>query len=235
MGESERLVRNLFEMARESKPAIIFIDEVDSIAGARGDGESEASRRIKTELLVQMQGVKEDQTGVLVLAATNVPWVLDAGIRRRFERRIYIPLPELHARAKVFALSVGSTPCALTPQDFMYISEQTEGYSGADIANLVRDALYEPVRKIQCATHFKWVTAPDRNDPSIMREYLMPCSPGDPKAIEKSWQEVSADELLEPPVVMNDFLRALQTSRSAVSEEDIKKHIQFTEQFGQEG
>lgn len=83
MGESERLVKQLFAMARESKPAIIFIDEVDSLAGARGDNESEASRRIKTEFLVQMQGVGNESNGVLVLGATNIPWQLDPAIKRR--------------------------------------------------------------------------------------------------------------------------------------------------------
>lgn len=78
-----RLVRQLFEMAREQKPAIIFIDEIDSLAGSRGDGESEGSRRIKTEFLVQMNGVGHDDTGVLVLGATNIPWQLDIGIKRR--------------------------------------------------------------------------------------------------------------------------------------------------------
>ena len=71
-------------MARESKPAIIFIDEVDSLCGNRGEGESEASRRIKTEFLVQMQGVGHDMSGILVLGATNIPWQLDPAIRRRF-------------------------------------------------------------------------------------------------------------------------------------------------------
>src|SRR6266478_5166051 len=71
-------------MARESKPAIIFIDEVDSLAGTRGEGESEGSRRIKTEFLVQMNGVGHDDTGVLVLGATNIPWVLDNAIKRRY-------------------------------------------------------------------------------------------------------------------------------------------------------
>ena len=64
-------------MARESKPAIIFIDEVDSLTGQRGEGESEASRRIKTEFLVQMGGVGQADDGVLVMAATNLPWALE--------------------------------------------------------------------------------------------------------------------------------------------------------------
>lgn len=79
-----RLVRQLFTMAREQKPAIIFIDEVDSLCGTRGEGESEASRRIKTEFLVQMNGVGNDDTGVLVLGATNIPWQLDNAIKRRY-------------------------------------------------------------------------------------------------------------------------------------------------------
>lgn len=73
-------------MARENKPAIIFIDEVDSLCGTRGEGESEASRRIKTEFLVQMNGVGNDDTGILVLGATNIPWQLDGAIKRRCVR-----------------------------------------------------------------------------------------------------------------------------------------------------
>ena len=100
-GESERLVRNLFEMAREAEGnrAIIFIDEVDSLCGSRSEGESDSARRIKTEFLVQMDGVGNENAGkVLILGATNIPWELDAAIRRRFEKRVYIPLPEPDAR-----------------------------------------------------------------------------------------------------------------------------------------
>ena len=79
-----RLVKQLFQLARENKPAIIFIDEVDSLCGTRGEGESEASRRIKTEFLVQMQGVGNDDKGILVLGATNIPWQLDPAIKRRY-------------------------------------------------------------------------------------------------------------------------------------------------------
>ncbi len=74
----------MFQLARENKPSIIFIDEVDSLCGSRGEGESEASRRIKTEFLVQMQGVGNNMDGVLVLGATNIPWQIDSAIRRRY-------------------------------------------------------------------------------------------------------------------------------------------------------
>ena len=82
-------------MARNTKPSIIFIDEIDSMCGSRDDSSNQSSKRVITEFLVQMQGVGHDDTGVLVLGATNIPWALDSAIRRRFERRIYISLPEL--------------------------------------------------------------------------------------------------------------------------------------------
>lgn len=157
MGESERLVKQLFNMARENKPSIIFIDEIDALCGPRGEGESEASRRIKTELLVQMDGVGKDSKDVLILGATNIPWQLDAAIRRRFQRRIHISLPDVPARMKMFELSVGSTPCELKTADYKTLAQMSEGYSGSDISIAVQDALMQPVRKIQTATHYKKV------------------------------------------------------------------------------
>lgn len=141
--EFRRLVKQLFAMARENKPSIVFIDEIDALCGPRGEGESEASRRIKTEMLVQMDGVGRDSKGVLVLGATNIPWQLDAAIRRRFQRRVHISLPDLPARTKMFEISVGTTPCELTGADFRTLGELSEGYSGSDISIAVQDALMQ--------------------------------------------------------------------------------------------
>nr|6AP1_A Chain A, Vacuolar protein sorting-associated protein 4,Protein hcp1 [Saccharomyces cerevisiae S288C]6AP1_B Chain B, Vacuolar protein sorting-associated protein 4,Protein hcp1 [Saccharomyces cerevisiae S288C]6AP1_C Chain C, Vacuolar protein sorting-associated protein 4,Protein hcp1 [Saccharomyces cerevisiae S288C]6AP1_D Chain D, Vacuolar protein sorting-associated protein 4,Protein hcp1 [Saccharomyces cerevisiae S288C]6AP1_E Chain E, Vacuolar protein sorting-associated protein 4,Protein hcp1 len=230
MGESEKLVKQLFAMARENKPSIIFIDEVDALTGTRGEGESEASRRIKTELLVQMNGVGNDSQGVLVLGATNIPWQLDSAIRRRFERRIYIPLPDLAARTTMFEINVGDTPCVLTKEDYRTLGAMTEGYSGSDIAVVVKDALMQPIRKIQSATHFKDVSTEDDET-----RKLTPCSPGDDGAIEMSWTDIEADELKEPDLTIKDFLKAIKSTRPTVNEDDLLKQEQFTRDFGQEG
>lgn len=222
-------------MARKAKPAIIFIDEIDSLCGKRGEGENESSRRIKTEFLVQMNGVGNDQSGVLVLGATNIPWGLDSAIRRRFEKRIYIALPDANARARMFALNIGNMPNSLTSQDLKYLGDLTDRYSGADISTVVRDALMQPVRKVQTATHFKRVKAPSRADPTKIHTYLTPCSPGDPEAIEMNWTQIEGDDLMEPMLGLQDFLKSLQTTRPTVSDEDIREHVKFTTDFGQEG
>ncbi|GFR02938.1 vacuolar protein sorting-associated protein 4B [Trichonephila clavata] len=236
LGESEKLVKNLFEMGRQHKPSIIFIDEIDSLCSSRSDTESESARRIKTEFLIQMQGVGNDNDGVLVVGATNIPWVLDSAIRRRFEKRIYIPLPEVNARLDMFKLNVRDTPHALTESDFRALAVETEGFSGADIAVLVQDALMQPVRKVQTATHFKKVSGKCPLDATLMSDdLLMPCSPGDPGAIEMSWNEVPGDKLSEPVFTMADMLLSMKKAKPTVNKDDLMKLEEFTNDFGQEG
>lgn len=236
LGESEKLVKNLFEMAREQKPSIIFIDEVDSLTSSRSDNESESARRIKTEFLVQMQGVGNDNDGILVLGATNIPWVLDAAIRRRFEKRIYIPLPEQNARGMMFKLHMGTTPNSLTENDYRDLASKTEGYSGADISLVVRDAIMQPVRRVQSATHFVRRSGPSRTDPSVTdHELLTPCSPGTPGALEMTWLDVPSNKLLEPVVSANDMQKSLATQKPTVNAADLQKLDEFKNDFGQDG
>ncbi|KAJ0732949.1 putative vesicle-fusing ATPase [Helianthus annuus] len=230
MGESEKLVSNLFQMARESAPSIIFIDEIDSLVGQRGEGnESEASRRIKTELLVQMQGVGNDDKKVLVLAATNTPYSLDQAIRRRFDKRIYIPLPDLKARQHMFKVHLGDTPHSLTDRDFEQLAYKTEGFSGSDIAVCVNEVLFEPVRKTQDAMFFI-----KKSD-----DTWVPCGPRHPGAIEITMQDLAtrgeASKIIPPPISRTDFDKVLARQKPTVSKSDLEVHDRFTREFGEEG
>ncbi|KAM7526790.1 hypothetical protein LguiA_016692 [Lonicera macranthoides] len=230
MGESEKLVSNLFQMARESAPSIIFIDEIDSLCGQRGEGnESEASRRIKTELLVQMQGVGNNDEKVLVLAATNTPYALDQAIRRRFDKRIYIPLPDLKARQHMFKVHLGDTPHNLTESDFERLANKTEGFSGSDISVCVNEVLFEPVRKTQDAMFF----IKSSND------VWVPCGPRQPGAVQTTMQELAeqglASQIIPPPITRTDFDKVLAKQKPTVSTTDLQVHERFTKEFGEEG
>ena len=211
-----------------------------------------------------MQGVGNDMDGILVLGATNIPWVLDAAIRRRFEKRIYIPLPEPHARTDMFKLHMGDTKSTITQEDYKELGDNTEGYSGADIQLVVRDALMQPVRKVQTATHFKQVSVYTINikqtvnslekdaipffffylqisdkDPldktKIAHDLWTPCSPGDYGAVEKSWMEIPGEKLCEPAVDMSMMRRSLLTQKKTVNDEDLNKLMKFASDFGQDG
>ena len=222
------MVKSLFEMARKNQPSVIFIDDIDGLCSARMDNESESARRIKTQFLTQMDGVgtNDDDDKVLVLATTSRPWVLDPAIRRRFEKRIYTPLPNNAARIEMFKLHIGSAPNSLKQGDFQELSRRTERYSGADISVIVKDALMEPVRKIQTATHFKYVKDSAK---------LTPCSPGDPDAIEMDWTKISDDEVSEPVVNLDDMLIAIFNTKPTVKTEELQKLQKFVDDFGTEG
>jgi spastin len=114
-GEGERHVLELFEAARAAAPSIVFVDEVDSLLGARGQGEHEASRRLKTEFLVRLDGVTTGagEERVLVLAATNRPGDLDEAVVRRLPLRIYVPLPDAAARRLMLNSLLKGVQCCL--------------------------------------------------------------------------------------------------------------------------
>lgn len=241
LGESERLVRNLFELARENRPAIIFIDEIDSLCSTRSDSESESARRIKTEFLIQMDGIGKDAEGILVLAATNIPWTLDAAIRRRCEKRIYIPLPDAGARYKMFKMHLAKISHSLNDHELKRLADRTDGYSGSDIAIVVRDAMMQPIRIIQDATHFKPILAPPRDNPhGPPQQFLTPCSPGEADrgvtgVVEEAWTEIEPDRLYEPKVAYRDIIGALTRNRASVNRDDLERYEKFTHDFGQEG
>jgi len=249
-GEGEKNVRNMFEMARENKPSIIFIDEVDSLCRERGGGsENESSRRMLTEILVQMQGVGKSMDGVLVLAATNTPWEIDAAIRRRFEKRIYIPLPEAPARAKMFQLNLEKTPNNLREEDFKMLGESTDGLSGSDIANAVHEAIMEPVRKCRTARYFRkdpdGKLSPEERDPPCTQCIPDLASKPAPKNTQckgcgcvrlDMFEIIDKTKLVVPEVCFADFEKLLKTSmKSSVAKRELERYVNWTTEFGVDG
>ena len=226
MGESEKLIKGIFDLARKNKPAVIFLDEIDSVLSARSDSENDATRRLKTEFLIQMQGVGNDDEGVLVLGATNIPWGLDPAVRRRFQKKIYISLPDVKARRLMFTLNLGDTENDITDKEFDILAEMTDGYSGSDIATLTQDAIYGPLRKCQRAKFFK----------NIDPEHIVPCSPSDPGAFRMTMNEIEKPESLVPPkVTFEDYIQSIQKIKATVNQKDLEKQEEFTREFGQEG
>jgi katanin p60 ATPase-containing subunit A1 len=158
-GDSEKLVRVLFELARYHAPSTIFLDEIDSILTSRnggdgGGGEHEASRRMKTELLIQLDGLNHstDSNGkpalVFVMAASNLPWELDIALLRRLEKRVLVSLPTPEAREMMFRKHLSDRCGPAAEMDFREVARQTEGYSGADIELVCRESAMMPVRRL---------------------------------------------------------------------------------------
>ncbi|XP_050672214.1 katanin p60 ATPase-containing subunit A-like 1 [Leptidea sinapis] len=204
-GESEKLVRLLFEMARFYAPSTIFIDEIDSLCSRRGsDSEHEASRRVKSELLVQMDGLSstsdEPAKVVMVLAATNFPWDIDEALRRRLEKRIYIPLPTQEGREAL--LHINLKEVKVDPElDLKVIAKKLDGYSGADITTVCRDAAM-----------------------MSMRRRIAGLKPEQIKQLAK--------EEVDLPVTKADFMEALSKCNKSVSKGDIQKYLTWMAEFG---
>ena len=204
-GESERLVRLLFDMARFYAPSTIFIDEVDSLCSMRGtDSEHEASRRFKSELLIQMDGLagcsKSEDKVVMVLAATNHPWDIDDAFRRRFEKRVYIKLPDKEGRQSLLDLNLKEVEVdgEVHLED---VAERLEDYSGADITSLCRDAAM-----------------------MSMRRMIKGKTPDEIKEMKR--------EDLEKPVTLQDFEEAIIRCQRSVGNMDVSKYERWIKEYG---
>lgn len=149
IGEGEKLVRALFGVASCRQPAVIFVDEIDSLLSQRkSDGEHESSRRLKTQFLIEMEGFDSGDEQLLLIGATNRPQELDEAARRRLSKRLYIPLPSTEARAWIIKnLLEKDGLLTLSIEDIISICKMTEGYSGSDMKNLVKDASMGPLRE----------------------------------------------------------------------------------------
>ncbi|CAI9096966.1 OLC1v1033241C1 [Oldenlandia corymbosa var. corymbosa] len=148
-GDAEKLTKALFSFASKLAPVIIFVDEVDSLLGARGGAfEHEATRRMRNEFMAAWDGLRsKDSQRILILGATNRPFDLDDAVIRRLPRRIYVDLPDAENRLKILKIILARENLE---SDFMFehLANATEGYSGSDLKNLCVAAAYRPVQEL---------------------------------------------------------------------------------------
>lgn len=203
-GESEKIVRTLFQLARHYAPSTIFFDEIDALMSARGGNEHEASRRVKSEMLQQIDGLVADKDKrVMVLATTNRPWDLDEAMRRRLEKRIYIPLPDHESRVELLTKQTAGVELS-TDVDLKKIAgNDTEGFSGADLNLLVRDAVMMPMRRLIAGK-----------------------SPAEIAALKERGKMVLS------ALTMKDFEEALRKIQPSVSQTSLKEFETWAEELG---
>lgn len=207
LGESEKLVKALFMLAKKLSPLIVFIDEIDSLLGTRTEGEVESMRRIKNEFLVQWSELlsaaagrenSADVSRVLILGATNLPWGIDDAARRRFAKRVYIPLPEDETRKLQLVKLLQWQNHTMLDADFEELVGLTEGFSGSDITLLAKDSAMGPLRLL-----------------------------GD-KLLSTPTEEIR-------PIQLSDFVESLKYIRPSVSKEGLGEYEKWLAKFGSSG
>ena len=204
-GETEKRLREVFEQAARSSPAIIFIDEIDSIAPKRSQVTGEAEKRLVAQLLTLMDGI-EARANLVVMAATNRPDAMDEALRRpgRFDREIVIGVPDESGRREILAIHTRGMPLG-DKVDLKELAKATYGFVGADIAALAREAAIEAVRRIMpridldertippevledlCVTREDFIDALKGIQPSAMREVMV-------QMPDVSWSDIGGVE-----------------------------------------
>jgi transitional endoplasmic reticulum ATPase len=208
-GESEANVRELFDKARQASPCVIFFDEMDSIAKARGSGgggASEAGDRVINQILTEIDGVGARKS-VFVIGATNRPDILDPAIMRpgRLDQLIYIPLPDFDSRLSIFRANLRKSPVA-PDLDLRDLANRTEGFSGADITEVCQRACKLAIRGEIAAQEAAEAAAIAKGEPP---------------------PEVKAEGLLSKA----HFDDAMRTARKSVSKTELARYLKFKKEL----
>jgi SpoVK/Ycf46/Vps4 family AAA+-type ATPase len=147
IGQSERNLHALFERARANRPCVLFFDEVDALGASRSDLRHGGARQLINQFLAELDGVKDSNEGVLILAATNAPWHLDSAFRRpgRFDRILFVPPPDAPARASILRILCREKPSE--GLDYDSLAKKTDGFSGADLKAVVDVAVESKLRQ----------------------------------------------------------------------------------------
>eukprot|EP00828_Plagiopyla_frontata_P048946 TRINITY_DN956_c0_g1_i1.p2 TRINITY_DN956_c0_g1~~TRINITY_DN956_c0_g1_i1.p2 ORF type:complete len:408 (-),score=101.97 TRINITY_DN956_c0_g1_i1:54-1277(-) len=214
-GDSEKLIRVLFELARYYQPSTIFLDELDSIMTQRNSfgSEHEGGRRMKTELLIQLDGLVKNKERVFLLAASNLPWDLDVAMLRRLEKRILVPLPEQEARIEMVKKFFGGL--AEDNLNYQKLGQSLTNYSGSDIKLVCKEAAMKPLRRLLDEIEF----CPTVNDENQKKKMYLK-----KKALDYG-------DLMPEKVKEDDVFSALEKTKPSPSNY-IEKYIKWYEEFG---
>lgn len=234
-GDSEKLVRVLFELARYHAPSTIFIDEIEAIMSHRSsDGqEHEGSRRMKTELLIQMDGLAKTNDTVFLLAASNLPWDLDIAMLRRLEKRILIDLPDKEARRSIFESSLpltatdGNGNAIVGELDYDQLAELSEGYSGSDIKLVCKESAMRPLRRL--------FSSMDREFQKLQNSSDKSSSPHSSSCVDEAQAKMrikTAADFYREPISMLDAMESLKCTRPSCSRVQGGKYTEWQTTFG---
>lgn len=219
IGNSEKIMKALFIYARVNQPAVIFIDEIDSILKKRGDHDHESSVRLKTEFFIQLDGANTtcEEDRLLVIGATNRPEQLDNAAIRRFTKRLYIPLPDKQARHTLIVNLLSKNRHALTQDDVADIASATDGYSGADIKNLCVESSMQPIRLPMAQ-----MLTLDKSMVSLNIFFVI-----------TSHNFLSPEQIR--PITVNDFHKSLKKVKATVLQKELQDYIEWNKALGSTG
>ncbi|MBC7109081.1 MAG: ATP-binding protein [Methanomassiliicoccales archaeon] len=206
-GESSKIISALYEVAREKAPSIVFLDEIDALTTKRSNDTSEASRRMLSTLLTELDGF-QDKGGdllVLTLAATNTPWDLDEAVLSRFPRRIYVPLPDEKATKEIIKINTRGLDISRLDLDAIAEESVRRFYSGRDIRNLCQQAIWNMIRE---------------ENKDLHRLASLP------------FEELRKRSLRTRPLEMRDFEEAFKKIKSPLTKKDIERYEKWAEEFG---
>ena len=204
-GESSKLITALYTTARRLSPAVIFLDEFESLTPPRGGGESGAERRIVSTLLAELDGLatKDDDSYVLTIGATNLPWLLDGAILSRFQKRILVPLPDAEARRAILEIHLGKRGHKTTLPIAALVA-RTDGYSGREIEQVCQTAI---------------TSMTQRANPGLM------------EVVDQGQAALRAYEIKVEPVSEEDFNVAFSQIHPATDAALVRKHQEWLDKI----
>ncbi|AEK71927.1 ATPase of the AAA family protein [Thermococcus sp. 4557] len=206
-GESTKIISALYEVAREKAPSIVFMDEIDALTTKRSGDQSEASRRMLSTLLTELDGFQDKKSDILVLtlAATNTPWDLDEAVLSRFPRRIYVPLPDEKATKEIIKINTRGLDISRLDLDAIAEESVRRLYSGRDLKNLCQEAIWHMIREENRDLH---------------------------KLAELPFHELRKRSLRTRPLEMRDFEEAFKRIKSPLTRKEIERYEKWAEEFG---